>query len=164
VHIFGFNGSTLRQTHSIFSTTSHELAHVAHAFQMGNIQFWQVSNLIVESWARACQWKITELEYGYSPSPVPGPIQNWFYDQDPDFNNYSPLFIDLEDAFNQNPSNLPNRPRDITSGYNLSLIQSNVLGHSYGLSSLRDRLKSQKPSGVTDAQIDTNLQHFFDNF
>lgn len=64
----------------------------------------------------------------------------------------------------KNPSNLPSRPRDITSGYNLSLIQSNVLGHSYGLSSLRDRLKSQKPSGVTDAQIDTNLQHFFDNF
>lgn len=164
VHIFGFNGSSLRPTQAIFSTTIHELAHVAHAFQMGNIQFWQVSNLLVESWARACQWKITELEYGYSPSPVPGPIQNWFYDQDPDFNNYSPLFIDLEDSFNQNPSNIPNRPRDITSGYNLSLIQSNVLGHSYGLSSLRDRLKSQKPSGVTDTQIDTNLQHFFDNF
>ena len=131
---------------------------------MGNIQFWQVMNLIVESWARACQWKITELEYGNSPSPVPGPIQNWFYDQDPDFNNYSPLFIDLEDAFNQNPNNIANRPRDITSGYNLSLIQSNVLDHSYGISSLTDRLKSQKPSGVTDAQIDENLQHFIENF
>lgn len=164
VHIFGFNGSTLRPTQGIFSTTIHELGHVAHAFQMGNIQFWQVSDLIVESWARACQWKITEIEYGYSPSPVPGAIQNWFYNQDPDFNNYSPLFIDLEDTFNQNPYNLPNRPRDITSGYNLSQIQFNVLGNSYGLSSLRDRLKSQKPSGVTDAQIDTNLQYFFDNF
>ena len=164
LHIFGFNGSSLRKTQSIFSTTIHELAHVAHAFQMGNIQFWQVSNLIVESWARACQWKITEMEYGSSPDPVPGSIQDWFYDQDPIFNNYSPLFIDLEDSFNQNPANTTNRPRDITSGYNLSLIQSNALSNSYGLSSLRDRLKSQKPSGVTDTQIDSNLQHFFDNF
>ena len=165
VHIFGLKSTgSFKETQSIFSTTTHELAHVAHAFQMGNIQFWQVSNLIVESWARACQWKITELEYGSSPSPVPGAIQDWYYNQSPTLNNYSPLFIDFEDNFNQNPTNLPNRPRDLTSGYNLSLIQSNVLGHSYGLSSLRDRLKSQKPSGVTDAQIDTNLQHFFDNF
>jgi hypothetical protein len=164
VHIFGFNGSILRKTHSIFSTTVHELAHVAHAFQMGNIQFWQVSDLIKESWARACQWKITELEYGNSPFPVPGPIQNWYYDQDPILNNYSPLFIDLEDALNQNPSNISNRPRDVTSGYDLSLIQFKVLGHIYGLSSLRDKLKSHKPSDVTDTQIDTNLQHYFDNF
>ena len=164
VHIFGFVNNNLRTTQELFSTTTHELAHVAHAFQMGNIQFWQVSNLIVESWARACQWKITELEYGFSPFPVPGPIQNWFYDQNPNFNNYSPLFIDLEDNFNQNPTNIPSRPRDEVSGYNLNLIQSNVLGHSYGLSSLRDRLKNQKPSSVTDAQLDTNLQHFFANF
>lgn len=165
VHIFGFNGSTLRKTQSVFSTTSHELAHLAHAFQMGNIQFWQVSNLIVESWARACQWKITELEYGFSPSPVPGAMQYWFFNPNSTSNNYSPLFIDLEDSFNQNPNNLPNSmPRDLTSGYNLSLIQSKVLGHSYGLTSLRDRLKSQKPFGVTDAQIDTNLQYYFDNF
>ena len=48
--------------------------------------------------------------------PVPRPIQNWFFDQDPLFNNYSPLFIDLEDTFNQNPTNTPNRPNDVTSG------------------------------------------------
>jgi hypothetical protein len=165
VHIFGLKNSTeLKETERIFSTTTHELAHVSHAFQMGNIQFWQVSNLIVESWARACQWKITELEYGFSPTLVPGPIQDWYFNQYPNLNNYSPLFIDLEDTSNQNPANLPNRPRDLTSGYNLSLIQSNVLGHSYGLTSLRDRLKSQKPSGVTDAQLDMNLQYYFDNF
>lgn len=161
VHIFGFLFGEIRPTQGIFSTTTHELAHVAHAFQMGNIQFWQVSNLIVESWARACQWKITELEYGYSPLPVPGPLQNWPTGV---VNNYSPLFIDLEDSFNQNPSNISGKPLDVLSGYNLSLIQTNVLGHSYGLSSLRNRLKSQKPSGVTDAQIDANLQFYFDNF
>ena len=33
-----------------------------------------------------------------------------------------------------------------------------------GLTSLRDSLKSQKPSGVTDAQIDTNLQLFLITF
>lgn len=165
VHIFGLKQSgSFKETQSIFSTTTHELAHVANAFQMGNIQFWQVSNLIFESWARACQWKITELEYGGSPSPVPGAIQDWFYNQSPTLNNYSPLFIDLEDTFNQNPTNIPNRLRDFTSGYNLNLIQSNVLEHSYGFSSLRERLKSQKPSGVTDSQIETNLQFYFDNF
>jgi hypothetical protein len=52
----------------------------------------------------------------------------------------------------------------VVTGYTLSYIQSNVLGHSYGLSSLRDRLKNQKPSGVTDDQIDTNLKYYFDNF
>jgi hypothetical protein len=164
VHIFGFNGSTLRQTQSIFSTTSHELAHVAHAFQIGNIQFWQVSNLIVESWARACQWKITELEYGNSPSPVPGSMQGWSFSSSAGSgNNYNPLFVDLEDNFNQNSSN-PSLPNDVVSGYTLSLIQSNVLSDSYGLTSLRNRLKSQKPIGVTDAQIDTNLLYYFNNF
>ena len=88
------------------------------------------------------------------------PVLNWPWDR----KWTTTIFIDLEDALNQNPSNIPNRPRDITFGFNLSIIQSNVLGHSYGLTSLRDRLKNQKPSGVTDAQIDTNLQHFFDNF
>ena len=78
-------------------------------------------------------------------------------------NNYNPLFVDLEDNFNQNSSN-PSLPNDVVSGYTLSLIQSNVLSDSYGLTSLRNRLKSQKPIGVTDAQIDTNLQYYFNNF
>jgi hypothetical protein len=163
VYIYGFSNGALRPTQSIFGTTAHELGHVAHCHQMGNIQFWQVSNLIQESWARACQWKVTELEYGLSPDPVPGPIQDWFFDQEPIFNNYSPLFIDLEDTFNQSLTD-PDTPNDPTGGYNLGFIQSNVLPHSYGLTSLRSRLKNQKPAGVTDAQIDSNLEHYFQHF
>lgn len=165
VYVYGKDSDGIvRVTQRIYATTIHELAHIAHSNQMGNVSFWQVSNLLVESWARACQWKITELEYGNSPIGVPGSIQGWsFLSSAGKTNNYSPLFIDFEDNFNQNStdSSLPN---DVVSGYTLSLIQSNVLSDSYGLTSLRTRLKSQKPAGVTDAQVDMNLQYYFDNF
>lgn len=62
--------------------------------------------MIIESWASAVDWYLTKLEYaslGYSNYDVP----NGFYDKDnhkqtwEGGTNYSPIFIDLVDDFNQ---------------------------------------------------------------
>ncbi len=167
VIIYGFSGNVVRPTNELFSTTAHELGHVAHAFQMGNIQFWQVSSLLTESWARACQWKVTTIEYtalGALGLPTDY-MQNWSFSSNAgDINNYTPLFIDLEDSFNQNPTNSSSLPFDGTSSYDLARIQHLVLSDSYGLTSLRTKLKSERPSGVSEADIDSNMDYYFTHF
>ena len=52
-------------------------------------------------------------------------------------------------------------PVDRVSGYTLSVIESGFLKHVYSLSSLTDKLKANKPVGVTDQQIDEYLTYFF---
>ena len=74
--------------------------------------------------------------------------------------DYSSVFIDIVDNFNQfgqypTPSLIDN-----VTGYTLPGIEENFLKHVYGLSSLRDQLKANKPSGVTDAQIDQLINQF----
>ena len=56
---------------------------------------------------------------------------------------------------------ISNKPDDQISGFVMSTIESQIVKHSYGLSSLQTRLKSNKPSGVTNAQIDTYLNFYF---
>lgn len=53
-----------------------------------------------------------------------------------------------------------NYPNDNVTGYTFSLLEDKVLRHTYGLTSLRTKLKANKPSGVTDAQIDTLIDSY----
>jgi hypothetical protein len=55
-----------------------------------------------------------------------------------------------------------NYPNDNLTGYNFQLLETNVVKHTFGLQSLRERLKLFKPSGVTDGQID-ELVDFYVN-
>lgn len=68
---------------------------------------------------------------------------------------YSPLFIDLVDDFNQKATyNDSKYPNDQLFGYTMSTLNK-ILKKSYGLSSLKSNLKSgSKPLGVTNAKID----------
>ncbi len=101
------DGSYLK-TYDIFSTTIHELGHASHSRLMGNIQFWQVSNQIQESWADCIEWYISKLEYesigvgNYNFTNGKGDWkQNWT-GIEPTYNDtYTPLFIDLIDSHNQ---------------------------------------------------------------
>ena len=45
-------------------------------------------------------------------------------------------------------------PNDLVRGYSPFTLNWNILPNAYGLSSLRDQVKNNKPAGVTDAQID----------
>jgi hypothetical protein len=160
-----------RESDEIFSTTVHETVHASHVQLMnaGEIQYSQVENRIVESWAVGVQWFITSLEYkergifNYGdPNDIETNVvrlrrgyQTWSPVVDRD---YTSLFIDLVDNFNQKNAGQPFAYNaDDVQGYTFGGIESNILKRSYGLHSLTTKLKAHKPVGVTDEQIDNLL-------
>jgi hypothetical protein len=156
----------------IFSTTCHETCHTTHwqVMNLGIIQYGQINDFIAESWPVAVEWYITSLEYRsrgianygsetYSiPAsyPLDRAYQYWTKSTSAD---YTPIFIDLVDSFNQSSSYF-STPNDQVTGYTLAGIESNFLKHVYGQTSLRDQLKNYKPAGVTDSQIDLLLSSY----
>jgi len=158
----------------IFSTTCHETCHSTHVLAMnaGYIQYSQVNTFIAESWPVAVEWFITRMEYmergipNYADPfyvvgatfPIDRGRQDWIRGAANFNSDYSPVFIDLIDNFNQNP--IFGGPVDNVSGYTLSGIESTFLKNVYGSISLRTALKNNKPAGVTDAQID-ELMSFY---
>ena len=166
IRIFGKNQSAYKPTNQVFGATIHELAHQAHSQYLGNIQYWQVSKIIYESWADAVEWGLSNDEYHKL-----GIIYNDIVAQDYDhaFNNrtdwpiitgdiaYSPIFIDLVDNINQRfvyHFGDTHYPNDIITGYSLENINKNILTNSYGISSLKSSVKNNIIAGVTDAAID----------
>jgi hypothetical protein len=241
-----------RQSNWVFSTTIHETAHASHRKYMTGVEFKKVKNLIIESWARAVEWRVSQIEYnarGIANYDVPNGtlqhrnIQNW--NRNSSLKDYSPLFIDLIDDFNQalllagitlptnrcpnggtfdganchiasaptgtNPfiysnnfyytplpncncpvpgtwydgancfvRNIPNTvipfiyyqgmyfkptgdplyPYDDVKGYTLANIESNMLKTIYNLTDLSQKLKQNKPSGVSDRQIDILITYY----
>ncbi len=131
----------------------------------------QVSKNIQESWAVAVEWFITQKEYRERGiSDYSGPLynvnagypirwghQDWRYGIGID--NYSCIFIDLVDNHNQ-VGRFSNALTDNVAGYDIPTIEATFLKHIYGFSSLKYQLKANKPSGVTDAQIDELLDQF----
>lgn len=87
---------SLLSTKSIFSTTVHEFGHLNHDVNTGrsNAMIWSSERIIVESWARAIEKLLTDLEYssyGYAlfrteslpdVGAPPGPIDNPYYMKD----------------------------------------------------------------------------------
>ena len=157
-----------RKTYQVFETTAHELGHQAHARLMNSVQFVQVSINVVESWATAVGWAITNSEYEYWGSrlgivnilqkyPLNSELLSGVYRHNkwPNIGNtaYSPLFIDLIDDNNQG-ANGNNKPNDQVSGYTMQFLNERILPNSYGLGSLQTELKSNLISGVTTEQID----------
>lgn len=156
----------------IFSTTCHETCHSTHVITMngGYIQYGQVTTFIAESWPVAVEWFITQMEYrergipNYANEtyriaasyPIDRAYQYWDRGISAD---YTPVFIDLIDTFNQRAWSTA-LPDDNISGYTLASIESTFLKHVYGRSSLSDNLKNNKPAGVTDAQIDLLLSSY----
>ncbi len=119
-----------RESHEIISTTMHELAHAAHFSAKGDKSVYNaVPRLIKESWAKFVVNKLIDRLYnflsditGYSYTyylhedlltmcdeyqcfieytPDKYNIQAWRYNHIPSLNDYSPLFIDMIDGFNQ---------------------------------------------------------------
>ncbi|WP_139279577.1 hypothetical protein [Tangfeifania diversioriginum] len=168
IRVFGKWNNQYKTTERVFGTTTHELGHQLHSLYMGNIQYWQVNKVIYESWAEAVEWALTEKEYrGYGNSnyTYQRGKQDWRR-SDPDW-EYSPVFIDLVDDFNQRNSGVYfdlyhvgsiNYPNDEITGYSLSYIVYNLLDEVYGLGSLTESLKNHKITGVTDENIDVLLE------
>ncbi len=163
---------------AIFSATCHEAAHSAHWSTMnaGGIQFLQVDRFIRESWAVACGWFLTRKEYkergisNYGDPDYNGAsfylalygYQYWNKTVFPSTHTYTSVFINLVDDFNEPGVIFPGRhdPRhvdDRVTGCTLYAIQSTFLKYVYGLTSLQEQLKENKPAGVTNEQIERLL-------
>lgn len=144
---------------------------------MNAMPYWTTTTQIRESWAIVVEWRLTHLEYAerginnygefnYHPSPIyhnfpmTTHINNW---NSGIRANYTPLFIDLADGHNQigiNYGFYTGIVNDNVSGYNLPLVEINILPYIHNLSTLANRLKLNKPAGVTDAQIDELLSFY----
>ncbi|MDA3779958.1 MAG: hypothetical protein PF487_07050 [Bacteroidales bacterium] len=157
-----------KPTNEIFGTTTHELGHLSHWWYVGVIDYAQTSETIYESWATAVEWALTNHEYHTKGEIYGGTAAIEYYHEDfyqrwTGGGVYTPIFIDLMDDFNQRNGGLINGvlrggsstfSNDLISGYTLAYIQNNILNDAYGLSSLRDAIKDNKISGVTDADVD----------
>lgn len=172
-------GTTEYQSDEYFSTTIHELAHTAHvlAFLNDLPRYLSVTNQLQESWACGVEWFITGIEYrergianygtwNYNPAPNPPGFPNQFAYQfwNPDVSEKTTsLFINLVDNFNEIGQNFGWRTgtvNDQVTGYTLANIEANFLRESFGLSTLSQRLKANRPAGVTEAQIDLLLSFY----
>lgn len=155
-------GGSSKPTNQIFGTTSHELGHQAHSQYLGNIQYWQVSKVVYESWADAVEWALTNDEYhklGVEYGVVTAQNYNHIYNNHsswPFVNDkaYSPIFIDLVDNVNQRKKYGSGYPNDDISGYTMEYIYKNILEESFGISSLKESVKKHKITGVSDEQIE----------
>ncbi len=156
IRVWGkYKDGSYRGTDIIFNITAHELGHAAHCTWMTTVQFLQVKNYITESWADFVAWALSDIEYRALGTTTSASTDQSWNDGD---DNYTPLFIDLVDTFNQSTFN-SNLPNDQISGYEYNVINMLLLD-SYGLSSLKRNLKLWKPNNVTDEQIDLFLEKY----
>ncbi len=157
----------------IFSTTVHETSHSTFEKVVGGlVNYIGVSSFIRESWAVSVEWMVTQMEYRekgianygdsfYSPVNPPSYPNQYgyqFWNNNINDQNYTPVFIDLVDNFNQfgislNPYNASN-VSDNVIGYTLADIETNLLKDVVGVNSLREKLKLGLPTGITDSDID----------
>ena len=163
----------------VFSTTCHETAHTSHVItkNAGVIQYSQISRQLQERWPIGVEWFIAHIEYHDRGIPNYGeisyhPVTPLQYPNDYAYqywstaygNDYTSLFINLVDR--ENELGLPfigylnGSVNDEVVGYTLRNIERRILKHCYGISSLGDKLKTIKPFGVTDGQIDQLLSFY----
>lgn len=125
IRIYGMSSNQFRPLSRIYSTVSHELGHVSHFTNSFN-KYINSTNFVLESWARCVQYALTYKEYEdlnalYLLDPVIGidspdnpnqsipmvepdchyNFQEWNSTGEGEAYDYSPLFIDLIDDYNQ---------------------------------------------------------------
>ncbi|HMV07608.1 MAG TPA: hypothetical protein PKL56_13950 [Cyclobacteriaceae bacterium] len=172
------DSNTEYMSDEVFSTTSHETGHTSHVIRMNTVlQYWQVSPELQESWATAIEWYLTNIEYSergivnygredYFPvlPPVKPNSYAYQYWTKKHSEKYTSIYIDIVDNVNQLGVSYPERGfggvDDRVTGFTLPEIEVKMLKHIYGLSSLAQLLKDNKPAGVTDEQIDLLISHF----
>lgn len=103
---------------------------------------------------------------GYHQPQFPNEYAYQYWSKAIDDNEYTPLFIDLMDDYNQLGQSFPPYADGVVNdqvlNYSLAYIEQNFLKYVYGLSSLTEKLKQYKPTGssVTDAQIDSLMSFY----
>lgn len=165
IRIYIKDGNNYRKTPSIFATVSHELGHVSHCTLITKIKYWQVSDIIVESWANFVSWAFLQLEYDALNANVSTYIahrakQSWPVGSSD--KEYSSLFVDLVDNYNQGANN-PALPFDEVYGFSYSTLNVLLL-LSKDMESLKENLKIWKPSFISNVQIDKLFECYENNY
>lgn len=149
------NGS-YKTTELIFRTSIHELAHASHINLMGGIiQYAQVDITLYESWADCIEWYITTIEYENLEEGYDKPSLNK-QDWSGSF-PYTSLFIDILDKHNQNSSSVND---NLEWGCSIGKLESQVVKYSYGISSLKTRLKANSCLSNSDTEINNFVNQF----
>lgn len=104
--IYVYNNPDYAADNNCIGSVIHELGHVHHYYRRGGYnQFNQVSDLLQESFASYVGWSVGEQYYISKGYVIPyGEHLNWQHRQDwipHSGDNYSPLFVDLTDDYNQ---------------------------------------------------------------
>ena len=155
------NGNcTDRRSDGVFATTIHELTHVAHLredtglFWAGNVWGNEDAELMIESWAEGVETIVTNDRYLALDAAYFRPSNdnigwNFFRQREEVFNNsgfeemdeYTPLFIDLNDNFNQHLEISPVLPVDRVNGYTINQMEQ-ALDNCRELDDLEDNLRN----------------------
>lgn len=88
--------------------------------------------------------------------------QNWTTTQTDNI-EYTPVFVDLMDSYNQGGYYNNNQSNDNISGYKLKEIQDNLLEESYTKQTLLGSMKSHKLHGATDTDVDNLMNVYINN-
>jgi len=155
-------------SHEIYSTTIHELAHSTHILNMdidiASLAF--VEKIIIESWATAVEWAITNDEYRnrglityrhfdrrYWSLLKTDYTKNYYSKME-----YSPIFIDLIDTHNQKSLGTFYSdyifPDDKVSGFTLSELRT-LLRKTLNLSDLKKNVLTLRNDDTMKANINT---------
>jgi hypothetical protein len=150
----------IQKTNGIIATSMHEIAHASHVMYVGANTFKATYIGIYESWASAIQWYLTRhlyLELNKEIESFDKVInkQMWSIAS---LKYYTPLFIDLYDNVNQRGISSI-FVDDQVSGYQFCSLNQHI-GSFQNLNNLRTYLKNNKPTGVSDSQIDNLLNQF----
>ena len=159
-------------TDDIFATAVHEMGHANVYSTKTLLSYNATDSFIKESWSEFIQGYLTYLEYGelglydmdsfsfetYCVNYGIGIGGAWTWSSTSN-DNYSSLFIDLYDDFNQRTKWGSDYPNDNIVGYTPSTLNS-IVNTSETLVDVRTKLKANKPAGVTDAMINELIDFF----
>lgn len=156
------------ESYNLFGTTTHELAHSTHILNMDLdiVSFAFIKKIIIESWASVVEWAVTNYEYsklGLWYNLDYHNRQNWALLRTDNSKNirsmdYSPVFIDLMDTFNQRSywgyDHIKYEyPEDNVSGFTLSELKG-LLRKSFSISDLKKNVKTLRSDSTELANID----------
>ena len=138
------------------STVLHELAHIRH--YDANTTYYQMDTIIRESYASYVGWYLGEsyyLDKGYIKSSNAEQINlngRQYWTKNSTHHNYSPLFVDLLDDFNQHTTASPECVDDAISEVPFSVIEG--MSHCLTVSACHSFLNTY--TGVYFNTIDLN--------
>ena len=155
------SGKTYRGSDGIYATTTHELTHASH-YAMDSGMFFNFRGsrnereVLRESWAEGVETIITNHRYQQLEPAYFRPVNRdigWNFSRQlriplntsvygyPPMNEYTPLFIDLNDNLNQSSHFHSSLPLDRLSGYSVDQMED-ALDDCRFLEDLEDNLRN----------------------